>query len=68
MLIQMAASSLPQTSPPSPVLFREGGGISPWGRGPGKAAVSSRGGSEGCQAPSPCGFRLGALRRAVTLV
>lgn len=68
MLIQMAASSLPQTSPPSPVLFREGGGISPWGRGPGKAAVSSRGGSEGCQAPSSRGFRLGALRRAVTLV
>ena len=68
MLIQMTASSLPQTSPPSPVLLREGGGISPWGRVPGKAAVSSRGGSEGCQVPGPCGFRLGALGRAVTLI
>ena len=35
-LIQMTASSLPQTSPPFPVLFKERGGISPRDRGEAK--------------------------------
>lgn len=68
MLIQLTASSLPQASSPSPVLFREGGGISPQGRGAGREAVSSGDSPGGCEMPSPCCSRLGAHARAATLL